>query len=78
MTATVPFLQQSSGNKKTLKKHSKNTTISHQNGGGEDNWLMENGADVSGLTGAGSAQDEAMRVERRAHKRGGGDNECHR
>jgi hypothetical protein len=55
----VPFLQQSSGNKKAFK----NTTISHQTGGGWDNWLLENGLDASRLMGVGLVWDEATRVE---------------
>jgi hypothetical protein len=49
MIKTVPILQQSGGNEKALK----NTTISHQNGGDRDDWLLENGADVSRLTSMG-------------------------
>ena len=59
MIKTLPFLQQSSVDKKTLK----NTTISHQNGGDGDKWLLENGAHDSRLTGVGSVQEEAPRVE---------------
>ncbi len=33
--------------------------------------MLENGVDVSRLTRVGSAQDEALRVERQARKRGG-------
>jgi hypothetical protein len=47
-------------------------TISHQNGGGGDDWLLGNSADVSRLTGVGSARDEATRVVQQAHERGGG------
>ncbi len=47
-----------------IKKLKKNTTISHLNGGGRSNWLLENGADVLRLMGMGLEQDEAMRVER--------------
>ncbi len=67
MIKTVPFLQQSSGNKKALK----NTTISYLNRGSGDNWLLENGADVLRLTGMGLARDEGTRVEQQARKRGG-------
>ncbi len=37
--------------------------------------MLENGADVSRLTGVGLARDEAMRVKQRAREKGGGDNE---
>ena len=59
MIKILPFLQKSSGDKKSKK----NTIINHQNGGGRDNWLLENGADLSRLMGMGSTQDEAPRVE---------------
>jgi hypothetical protein len=36
----VPFLKQSSGDKKA-RESIKNTTINHQNGGGGHVWLLE-------------------------------------
>ena len=53
MIKTLPFLQQSSVDKKALK----NTTISHQNGGDGDKWLLENGAGGGPKGGAMSARE---------------------
>ncbi len=68
MIKTVPFIRQSSGD----NNHKINTTISHQNGGNGEDWLLENGANVLRLTGMGLARDEAPRMEQRVRKRGGG------